>query len=1179
MKKLTLSAALLALVLPLAANTVDAQTATLLRDINTTNDDGPGSFGSGPEYFAVLGERAVFRAGDGSTGEELWVTDGTSTGTRILEDICPGTCSSGPYPLGVVNGVALLLANPEQDRHIWHLWRSDGTEAGTYPLDIPFSFEHPLERQRPSIAFANGVMYFGDCSEERGCELWRSDGTPAGTRAVKVLVEPSFFSSYFSQLVAAGNRLYFAVSANESSLWTSDGTEAGTLSILEPSSPRLMAGTADGRLLFTQGSEEDGEELWASNGTRAGTRALTRFEAPEPFEDVTWMKPYGNRVYFLANDVIHGREIWRSDGTEKGTVRVTEFGVYEPFGGWSQIDQYRELLAEAAGGRLVFVASDGLTPARLWVTDGRPESTAPLDCGGCRRNGSLVAAGGKVFFFATEPDHGSELWVTDGTAQGTRITRDICAGWQCGGSILGERQGGVYFYAADSAHGREIWFSDSTADGTRRLTDMPGSFGPSAQVGWSGNRLYHGGSDGLGGAELWVSENGASRPVADITRKAPSSRPRELAPFGDRLVFTACDGQTRHAWISAGTPESTAALPGLPADFCASFHSDGSSLTPVEAGGRLFYVYLDQLWSMDGNGAAAQLTHVGKSQYLVPGRAAVLQGKLFFLVYTGDRTEVWKSDGTPQGTVKAFELPSTIPEVYALTAVGNELYFGAYEADGDDVWRSDGTQEGTRRLTTGIRPRREPEFTRAGSSVFFMMEPDFPERELWKSDGTPAGTVRVAGIPGGQYVEPSELTEHQGKLYFFALADEGWSLWTSNGTEAGTVPLRSFHVEFNPLEPPRFLLTSFAGRLFFVADDGEHGVELWTSDGTAAGTNMLLDLYPGAASSRPTELTVAGGRLFFAADDGERGHELWQSDGTVAGTRLAHDLAPEDSSSYPGQLTATSTHLYFTADDGLSGRELWSLPLASGSCQPSPRHLCLGGRYRVEATWKDFQGNIGSGTAVAVTGDTGYFWFFSPTNVEVILKVLDGTGLNGHRWVFYGALSSVEYTLTVTDTQTGLSRRYFNPMSQLASVGDTTGFGPLGAYSRTEIAEPAPAVLAEEKTVAVGTCEPTPERLCLNGGRFAVEVAWKDFQGNQGKGKAVNLTADTGYFWFFDQANVEVVLKVLDGTALNGKHWVFYGALSSVEYTITVTDTQTGAQKTYKNPSGRLASVADTGAF
>lgn len=77
----------------------------------------------------------------------------------------------------------------------------------------------------------------------------------------------------------------------------------------------------------------------------------------------------------------------------------------------------------------------------------------------------------------------------------------------------------------------------------------------------------------------------------------------------------------------------------------------------------------------------------------------------------------------------------------------------------------------------------------------------------------------------------------------------------------------------------------------------------------------------------------------------------------------------------------------------------------------------------------------------------------------------------------------------------------------------------------------------------------------------------------------VPVSDDTGYFWFFSSTSVEVMLKVLDGRAVNGKFWVFYGALSTVEYTITVTDTQTGRVRRYDNPSGNLASIADTGAF
>ncbi|MFY9821791.1 MAG: hypothetical protein WAM82_10435 [Thermoanaerobaculia bacterium] len=85
--------------------------------------------------------------------------------------------------------------------------------------------------------------------------------------------------------------------------------------------------------------------------------------------------------------------------------------------------------------------------------------------------------------------------------------------------------------------------------------------------------------------------------------------------------------------------------------------------------------------------------------------------------------------------------------------------------------------------------------------------------------------------------------------------------------------------------------------------------------------------------------------------------------------------------------------------------------------------------------------------------------------------------------------------------------------------------------------------------------------------------------GGAGRGQAHGLTEDTGAFWFFAAANLELMVKVLDGRTVNGKFWVFFGALSDVDYTLTVTDTQTGQQKTYHNPQGTLASRADIAAF
>ena len=97
--------------------------------------------------------------------------------------------------------------------------------------------------------------------------------------------------------------------------------------------------------------------------------------------------------------------------------------------------------------------------------------------------------------------------------------------------------------------------------------------------------------------------------------------------------------------------------------------------------------------------------------------------------------------------------------------------------------------------------------------------------------------------------------------------------------------------------------------------------------------------------------------------------------------------------------------------------------------------------------------------------------------------------------------------------------------------------------------------------------------------RVAVEFRHPLQSGEIRQATAVPLTEDTGAFWFFDARNIELMIKVLDGRAINGHFWIYYGALSDVRYTITVTDTVTGRTKTYQNPPGRLISRADVGAF
>lgn len=113
-------------------------------------------------------------------------------------------------------------------------------------------------------------------------------------------------------------------------------------------------------------------------------------------------------------------------------------------------------------------------------------------------------------------------------------------------------------------------------------------------------------------------------------------------------------------------------------------------------------------------------------------------------------------------------------------------------------------------------------------------------------------------------------------------------------------------------------------------------------------------------------------------------------------------------------------------------------------------------------------------------------------------------------------------------------------------------------------------------------CVPSATVLCLGDARFQVTATWEDFTGGLGGGQAVPLAErdDTGLFWFFNEANVELTVKVLNGCGVNDRYWVFIASGSTVEYTIDVTDTRAHQTRTYDNDLGATPElVPDTAAF
>ena len=129
---------------------------------------------------------------------------------------------------------------------------------------------------------------------------------------------------------------------------------------------------------------------------------------------------------------------------------------------------------------------------------------------------------------------------------------------------------------------------------------------------------------------------------------------------------------------------------------------------------------------------------------------------------------------------------------------------------------------------------------------------------------------------------------------------------------------------------------------------------------------------------------------------------------------------------------------------------------------------------------------------------------------------------------------------------------------------------------------PASEKAEQEKAGEKGSCVQSDEAFCFLDNRFQVQVEWLNFSSQTGVGHVVDqpLSDNSGVFWFFTDGNWEMLVKVLDGCELNGRFWVFSAATTNVQYTLTVTDTQTGAQVVYTNPLGNAAAaLTDTDAL
>ena len=322
------------------------------------------------------------------------------------------------------------------------------------------------------------------------------------------------------------------------------------------------------------------------------------------------------------------------------------------------------------------------------------------------------------------------------------------------------------------------------------------------------------------------------------------------------------------------------------------------------------------------------------------------------------------------------------------------------------------------------------------------------------------------GAPlGGQFQVNSHVANDQDEPDI-AMHSDGrfaivWQSDTSPGNDTTrSVQVRRFSASGDPLAPDRQLNSITAQRQIeprLAMDPSDASfLAVWRSEVSAGDDNDFSIQARGmrwnGIAATPSEFQVnlevndtqfdpnvanVGPKEYTVVWESEHTGNVTQSmrsvglEGSLIGDEIdlsGSDLRPQDVS-IGSNGAGVSRTVYKAAGlqdvvpvnrNGIRARR-WAHPCATGQpsgCVESPTTLCLtNDRFRVTANWRTRQGDTGQGQAQELTSDTGYFWFFRPENVEMVIKVLDGCGLNQRFWVFAGGLTDVEVDIEVFDSR------------------------------------------------------------------------------------------------------------------------------------------------------------------
>lgn len=945
----------------------------LVKDLNRENM--PDSV----EQLTKVGNVIFFKSESTEYGSELWRSDGTEAGTYLVKDIAPGPSNSNIKEMINVNGTLFFVADDgSQLNGLWksdgteagtvlvkyldsnyleglievngvlyfsygiELWRSDGTESGTWPLCSEYYTPTPTcAGSFDSLANIDGTLFFRARSNVlfNALELWKSDGTIEGTVQVKDIYPGdcgSDFCSSAPEEITELNGVAYFVAKNDQygfALWRSDGTEQGTYLVkdVDPINNDVNSyGTSITELTHVGEYiyfSVEGATLWRTDGTALGTIPLAAFGG-----HVRTLTNAAGKLWFVAHDDIHGIEPWVSDGTVAGTYLVKDINNTPEWNPEKTKSSYPDWFFSID--ETVFFPAETVSPVGvrswdLWASDGTEAGTIQLDPAldpatsnsfGTRDPTSI---GTKLFFVNRSTGNSDSsrtgLWTYDIPTEYAKMVKDIntaTGGISIGRSIALNNKmyfAGLEYGWSTGPYSFYFWQTDGTNEGTKLIE---------SSVYNEAGILLKGGidkflkfknqlllvvelQDDQRNFQTFLFTYNEKTSQTELLMRIPDAYDLdEIVVINDLIYYK--ESFTEHAW----GPDEPISGQGV-----SIMRSDGSEEGTISLYSRL-------TWWQDAPDSPKNYTSCYReNDYGVPQSHTdftKLNNHVFFNFCDGvNGFELWRSDGTPEGTLMVKDIAPTGVDSYGrelvysadprdFMPINDTLYFSANTPEhGLEVWRSDGTANGTHLLKdiwpgTFFDPScwcERPNssipwyLTEVNGELYFQADNGddyYYLSRLWKSDGTEQGTINLKP-PGSRLYNIRYLQEYNGDLIFNgsdvkrsypeSTLDSG--LWKTTGADSSSLSLLSYNASNprgispydDPFKPWKFL--EVAGSLLFSATTDAEGSELWVTDGSVQGTRLLADINPGTNFSGIRHAHNLNGVVVFEADDGFHGSELY----------------------------------------------------------------------------------------------------------------------------------------------------------------------------------------------------------------------------------------------------------------------------------------------------------------